>query len=340
MPKILVCGVINWDVTLFVERLPSPGEEVRVTRTIQVPGGKGANTAVAAARIMGRGEVGMIGMLGSDDVAARQLGILGDEEGVDTSCVARHGQAGSGTAYVVVDSSGEDMIMTHMAANQMMTPEIISSPKVLEAVEQSSIVIVIDPPLDVAGALVAQAKRAGKTAIWSPALLARHGLAALVEHHLGDADYIFTNEQEAVALASSSSARKERRSTGDPRQACTELSDALGGKKKVVTTVGSRGCILCRGGRVAASVPAMDLGLLGLRAVSTVGAGDAFVGAFGAFRAKGHGDLESLSLASVAAALKTTREETRGSPRYGEVMQYWADGRVRRLYENVSKETA
>ena len=76
MPKILVCGAINWDTTLFVERLQKPGEEVRATKVVSVPGGKASNTAVAAAKILGTKSVGVIGMLGIDNIAEKQIKIL------------------------------------------------------------------------------------------------------------------------------------------------------------------------------------------------------------------------------------------------------------------------
>jgi ribokinase len=314
------CGVINWDVTLFVDRLPGAGEEVRVTRSFSVPGGKGANTAVAAARVLGASRVGMIGMLGSDDVAARQIRIL-EQEGVDTSCIARHEQAGSGTAYVIVDSRGEDMILTHMAANQLMTAKLVSGQKVLSEIGRASVIVVIDPPLDVAAALVAQGK-ASKTVIWSPALLTRLGFSSL-HKHMSKADYIILNEQEARFLAGE----------GSGAQACLKLSRRLGGKK-VVTTLGSRGCVFCWSGKKAL-IPTMKLASFGLKTVSTVGAGDAFVGTFGAFRARGLDDLESLFLANIAAALKTTREETRGSPVRDEIMRYRNDARIQSLFKKI-----
>jgi len=65
MPEILVSGAINWDTTLFVERLPNPGEEVRTTKVVSVPGGKAANTAVAAAKILGTNNVGIMECSGS-----------------------------------------------------------------------------------------------------------------------------------------------------------------------------------------------------------------------------------------------------------------------------------
>ena len=84
MSKILVCGAINWDTMLFVDRFPNPGEEVHVMRVISVPGGKAANTAVAAVKILGTNNVGIIGMLGLDDIAESQIKILQNEE-IDTS---------------------------------------------------------------------------------------------------------------------------------------------------------------------------------------------------------------------------------------------------------------
>lgn len=84
MPNILVCSAINWDITVFVDRFPNPGEEVHVMRVISVPGGKAANTAVAAVKILGTNNVGIIGMLGLDDIAESQIKILQNEE-IDTS---------------------------------------------------------------------------------------------------------------------------------------------------------------------------------------------------------------------------------------------------------------
>lgn len=123
--KLLVCGVINWDVTLFVDRFPNVGEEVQVKKSIAVPGGKGGNTAVAAARILGSGKVAMIGMLGSDEVESRQIKFL-KQEGVDTTCITRHERASSGTAYLIVDSRGEDMILTHFGANGNLSENLRS----------------------------------------------------------------------------------------------------------------------------------------------------------------------------------------------------------------------
>jgi ribokinase len=178
MPKVLICGTINWDTKLFVERLPNAGQEIRVVRVASEPGGKGANTAVAAAKILGNNSVAIIGMLGVDDIADRQLRILQDQ-GVDTTLILESEKLLSGQAYVIVDKNGEIMILTYQAANLAFTGEFVESSNVLSAIEESSMVIVIDPPLDVAGALIVNSKDRGKTIIWAPVLLTNYGFSVL-----------------------------------------------------------------------------------------------------------------------------------------------------------------
>jgi ribokinase len=307
MPKVLICGAINWDTTLFVERLPNAGQEIPVIRVASEPGGKGANTAVAAAKILGNNSVATIGMLGVDDIADRQLRILQDQ-GVDTTLILESDKLLSGQAYVIVDKIGENMILTYQAANLAFTAEFIESSKVLSAIEESSMVIVIDPPLDVAAALIVNSKGRGKTVIWAPALLTNYGFSVL-EQYMGNVDYLILNQQEAKSLTS----------IHDGIQACINISNAISGK--VIVTLGHEGCILCSGGKGKRISP-FHLSLSGLNVASTAGAGDTLVGVFGAFKVKGFEDERALYLANIAAALKTTREETRASPTYEEIQRY------------------
>ena len=316
MPEILVSGAINWDTTIFVERLPNPGEEVRATKVISVPGGKAANTAVAAAKILGTNNVGIIGMLGTDDIAKNQIKIL-QNDGIDTSLIFRHDALLSGQAYVIVDSRGENMILSHQAANLAITPEDVSRPDVLSAVEKSNTIIVIDPPLDTAGSLIISARRVGKTIIWSPALLTSYGLSAM-QKFVTHVDYLILNQQEARSLTS----------MDDGVQACSKISNFLSSRNDdvvVVVTLGGEGCVLCTKGK-SMIIPPLDLASRSdLKIVSTVGAGDTFVGAFVAFKLKGFEDMKALYLANIAAALKTSREDTRGSPTFEEIKRYAYD---------------
>lgn len=311
MPKILVCGAINWDTMLFVDRFPNPGEEMRVTKVISVPGGKAANTAVAAVKILGANSVGIIGMLRVDDIADKQIKIL-QNEGVETSLIFRHEGMLSGQAYVIVDSKGEDVILTHQAANLAIRPEDVARPEVRFAIDKSSTIIVIDPPLDIAGSLIIYAGRIGKNVIWSPALLTNYGLSA-VQRYMIHVDYLILNQQEARSLTL----------MDNGVQACTKISNSLGGRS-VVVTLGDGGCVICTDGK-SMIIPPMHLASSDLKTVSTVGAGDTFVGAFGAFKLKGCEDLRALYIANIAAALKTAREETRASPSHEEIKRHVDD---------------
>ena len=311
MSEILVCGAINWDTTLFVDKFPNPGEEVHIRKIISVPGGKAANTAVAAVKILGADSVGLIGMLGVDSIAESQIKIL-QNEGIDTSLIFRNDKILSGQAYVIVDSDGENEILTHRAANLAIGPQHVGRPEVLSAIDKTNTLIIIDPPLDIAGSLILYARKANKSIIWSPALLTNYGLPAL-QRYMMDVDYLILNQQEAKTLTS----------MDDGIQACSKISTFVS-DSNVVVTLADEGCVLCRNGK-SRSIPPLDISSFDLDIVSTVGAGDTFLGGFGAFKLKGLGDTKALYLANIAAALKTTREETRASPTYEDIKRYLND---------------
>jgi ribokinase len=243
---------------------------------------------------------------------------------------------------VIVDSKGEGMILTDMAANQTMTEEFISQPSVSLSIDNANTIVVIDPPLDVASALLTRAKEHNAktitTTIWSPALLTRYGLATLQACMKDNVDYLILNEHEASYLAS-------MEWNTDAVAACRNLAKNLP-RCKVVVTLGPRGSIFCHPGEEEAgekeltllTVPTMDLASCGLKIVSTVGAGDTFVGTFAALKTKGLDDLEALFTANIAAALKTTKEETRGSPTFDEVSYYRNTRHSRSLFSSIGKK--
>jgi ribokinase len=315
-----VCGAINWDTSIFVDSFPSPGEEVKANKVISVPGGKGANVAVASARILGSG-VGIVGALGNDEIAEKQIKIL-HEERIDTSCIKHIQGTSSGQAYILVDQKGENFILTYKAANHMITAAMVSDNNTVNAIKNSKLITVIDPPLEVADALISNAKSHGKMVVWSPAMLVRHGFDSLKELLL-KTDYVIVNESESSVLSG----------VNDATKGCLALSNNLNGKK-VITTLGREGCIFCWQIKTA-RIPALDLSSLNLHVINTVGAGDAFVGSFAALKTKGFDDVEALFMANIAGSLKTTKEETRGSPRYDEIKHYLDDQRVQSLFAKI-----
>ncbi|MEM0030660.1 MAG: PfkB family carbohydrate kinase [Candidatus Nitrosocaldus sp.] len=319
----LVAGAINWDTTVFVDSFPKAGEEVRARKVISVAGGKGANTAVASARILGKDKVGLIGALGNDRIADEQIRILEDEEGVDTSYIKRFDHP-SGQAYILVDGKGENMILTYKVVNDMLKPEILDESVFKEAIDEARAVVVIDPPLDFALSLIEHARGVddgmSKRIIWAPALLARSGIDALRDG-ISKVDYLLMNESECLLLSNAS----------DVMQGFKALARL---DKRMILTRGSEGCLFYWNGKIA-SIPSIDLNAIGLKVVSTVGAGDALLGAFTALLLKGYGELEALFMANLAAALKVAREETRASPYYDELLRYVKDERVERFYTGI-----
>ncbi|MFQ5970075.1 MAG: PfkB family carbohydrate kinase [Nitrososphaerales archaeon] len=318
----MVSGAINWDTSVFIENFPHAGEELKAKKVITVPGGKGANVAVASAKILGANQVGIIGALGDDDIGDKQIKIL-HEEDVDASCIKRIQGATSGQAYTVVESKGENFILTYKAANNMITADMVNDDATVTAIKNSKLITVIDPPLEVADALITKAKNFDKMVIWSPSLLVRQGFETIKEL-LIKADYIILNESESSILSG----------INDTKKACSTLSNKIEGNR-IITTLGKEGCAFCWQTKTA-TIPALNLAELGLRVINTVGAGDAFVGTFSALIAKGFGDMEALFMANIAGSLKTTKEETRASMRYVELRKYFDDKRVQSLFAKIN----
>lgn len=299
MPSLLVCGAINWDSCFFVERLPLPGEEVKIKEISRVSGGTGANVAVAAARILGSGEVILAGALGQDELARLQLDIL-EREGIVTQQIKLLPGKESGQAYILIEESGQNVIASYLGANAMLSWEHLKDAAGLAETYQG--ILLTDPPLDVATALLSLAEQKQIPVFWDPGILIEAERERLREC-LGQADTLFLNETEAVALLD----------TSEPELILHQLRSI--GLQKAMLKLGSQGAVLLepKVGR-ASQIPALPVEKLGLKAVSTVGCGDAFVGAFAAYQVLGAEPEEALLMASAAAGLCATKPETRGSP--------------------------
>jgi ribokinase len=297
---LVCCGAINWDINLFLERLPRTGEEVPVKEIQRVSGGTAANVSVAAARILGPGRVAFIGALGSDDIAERQLAILG-EEGVDASGVLKVTDRGSGQAYITIGAGGENEIHTYFGANLSLTPRCISDSERLRLVKEAKVAVIMDPPLETAEHLAELCGADRKTVIWDPGVYAEMKFEAMAPTFCS-VDYFVLNHLEFENLLGSSA----------PRQIVTEL----GSMKRGITAIikrGREGCTLCREGTTI-HMNAVPLDRLGLKVVNTVGCGDAFIGAFAAAKVEGLDDVEALRRGCAAGSFKATRKETRGGP--------------------------
>ncbi len=302
---LTVIGAINWDISVFEERFARPGEEVPVRQVEEFSGGKGANVAVASARILGRGRVAFVGALGEDELAARQVSALRDE-GVLTDGVIEERGSRSGRAYIIVDSNGRKTIHTHFGANEMITPRDLSSEGVSRMLDRTKMMIIMDPPTRVALAIARRVKGRGAKVAYSPGVRSRDGMRSIAEM-VRLSDYVALDSHEVRNLYP---AKDELSAVERFRRAHPKLT--------LVTTLGPRGCMVAKEG-VTSTIQGVELSLLGKRAVNSTGSGDAFLGVFASYLFMGRSPLDSANWANLAGALKATRYETRGSPTRSEL---------------------
>lgn len=299
-PELLVTGALNWDINLFVKHLPKSGEEVVVERIERVPGGKGGNVSVAAARILGPRRVALLACVGRDEVGRKQLSIL-KGEGVDSTSVQVLERIESGQAYITIDGKGTNVIETHFGANAMLKQDHITNPSTQSVLGGCSMMVVIDPPLKVAGKILAEGRRLERSVLWHPGVLTRFGMKEF-ERDMQNLDYMVLNEMEAKAFTGA-------KSLGDSLVAINKAAP----KTKVLVTLGRNGAAFYDNGKLS-RVGSISLDKLGRKVVNTTGCGDAFVGAFAAYKVLGRKDAEAFKYANMAGALKAGRAETRGSP--------------------------
>ena len=302
MIDLVCCGAINWDINLFMERLPRTGEEVTVRDIQRVSGGTAANVSVAAARLLGPGRVAFIGALGCDDIAKRQLAVL-KEEGVDASGVLRAMGEESGQAYITIGAGGENEIHTYFGANLRLTPQRLSDPERVRPIREARVAVIMDPPLETAERLAELSEGDGRTVIWDPGVHTERELEALTPT-IRNVDYFVLNHLECENLLG----------TNDPGQVGARLGAVRRGIK-VLIKQGGEGCTLCgEGAGTTIHMDAVPLDRLGMDVVNTVGCGDAFIGAFAAVKVEGLDDMDALRRGCAAGAYKATRRETRGGP--------------------------
>ncbi|MDA4121519.1 MAG: carbohydrate kinase family protein [Thaumarchaeota archaeon] len=293
-------GAINWDISIFEERFARPGEEVPVRLVEEYSGGKGANVAVAAARIMGPGRVALIAALGDDEVSGMQVGGL-KAEGVSADGVAILKGRRSGKAYIVIDGEGRKTIHTHFGANEELQPGHLLGRRASEVLAKSSMVVVMDCPIGVASQAETLSAQYGARLLYSPGVRSREGLRTL-EKVIRAAHTLVVDSNELKNLCR----------TGDVPFALAKLRKRFP-DVTVVATLGQRGCVVAKGG-VTTRVEGVSLPKLGLRAVNSTGSGDAFLGVFASYVLMGRSPIEAVGWANLAGALKATRYETRGSP--------------------------
>lgn len=282
--RVCVLGSFMMDLAVCAPRRPQPGETIVGTAFDTFLGGKGFNQAVAAARA--GATTSMIGRVGDDDFGARFLDQL-RMEGIDSSHVVIDSELGTGIGAPLIEPSGENSIVIVPRANSAITPADVER-SALAITDSRVLLMQMELPADTALAAARIARSAGVTVVLNPAPAPN---PAVLDEFAGLIDVLVPNEVEARTLC---------RALGTtPSEAASELATRLG--TSVVLTLGGDGCLAVSDGSSFACgahvVPVVD----------TVGAGDAFCGALGAWLAAGAPLPEAVAHANAAGALAVTR---------------------------------
>ncbi len=291
---VVVIGSVNNDVTVMTPRLPRSGETVIGTRHFIGPGGKGANQAIAVARLGGR--VGLVAVVGTDELGVTMRAGLGDE-GVDISPVEIDGGASTGIAVITVDSDAENTIVVSPGANRLLTPDVIA--RHAAAISAATVVVAqLEVPVE---SVLAAAQACTGIFCLNPA-----PAQTLPGELLELVDVLIPNRSELSVLAG----RDEFVRNDDVAAAARSVRS----NGDTVVTLGSDGAMLVGNDSVVTfeSHP--------VEAVDPTGAGDAFCGALAYSLSRGDEIEQAVGFSVAAGALAVTRAGAQaGMPSRGDV---------------------
>lgn len=285
MIDVICFGSLNMDLVSRLDHLPQVGETIAADQLEWLPGGKGANQAVAASRLGAK--VAMVGRVGSDTFG-RQIRAVLEAESIDTSALATDPAADTGLAMVLVDPSGRNMIVTGLLANGRFSVADVDRARTL--VQGARVACLqMEMPSQVGEEIIRRAAAANCRVIFNqaPPNPIDRAVLALV-------DVLVVNEVEAQVL--SGLPVTDRRSAVTAAQ---RLKAA--GPKAVVVTLGADGAVYVEDSQ-SQHLPAPSV-----QAVDTTAAGDTFVGALAVAIASGKELAAAVHWAQLAAALATTR---------------------------------
>lgn len=284
-PKILVIGSSNMDLVIQADHFPRPGETIIGGNFSMIPGGKGANQAVAAARLGGK--VALVAQVGDDLFGQANLDNY-QREGIDIANVERHPDVPTGVALISVDKSGENTIIVASGANAEMGINNLERASML--FEWADVVLLqLEIPLEVVTEAARMAKAQGKKVILNPA-----PARALPAELLENVDIITPNETEAEFLT--------RISVSDISSAALAAARFnASGIQKVIITLGENGAFLADG-NTEEIIPTQRV-----KAVDTTAAGDTFNGALAVSLGRGESMNAAVTFALKAATLSVQR---------------------------------
>lgn len=318
-PRVGAVGSVNMDMVVRLTRHPNPGETIMGSDYTTNPGGKGANQAVAAARL--GAAVSFVGRVGNDEFGDRLKAAL-EKDGVSTAALGRS-ERPSGVAFIMVDEAGQNSIVVSPGANYDLGVEDLAAPAAAAGIGSAAVLLLqLEVPLDVTLAAAAAGRRAGALVVLNLAPARR-----LEARELADVGVLLVNEHEAVIQLGPEA-------HGQPPS--TWARELCGYAGSVVVTLGEEGAVWATrqdparpdGPVQLGAVPAFDV-----TPIDTTGAGDAFAGALAFYLARLPAEERGSSLeravrfASAAGALATTRAGAQPSmPRLAEVEGLLAGG--------------
>jgi ribokinase len=283
MNNILVVGSMNADLVVRSPRFPKPGETISGEDLQIIPGGKGANQAVAAARQ--GASVSMVGRVGNDSFGPELINNL-KRNNVDTYHVQTDSQAATGTATIIVDANGQNSIVLSPGGNGRVSPADV------EAVSFSGhklLLLQLEIPIETVLAAAQRAKQSGLRVVLNPA-----PARPLPEELISSSDFIVPNEPELSMLTDQTVNDIE-----SAEKAAKSLLER--GVQNVIVTLGANGALIVNK-QITKHVPSFEV-----EVVDTTAAGDAFIGGFASALLQNKSLEEAVRYGCACGALAATK---------------------------------
>jgi ribokinase len=307
---ITIIGSLNTDLVTLTPRVPSGGETLTATSFGTGPGGKGANQAVACARLSRLNPKGntpptsqdvtvkMVGAVGADEFGPRLISGM-KADGIDTSGIRSIEGQSTGVAVILVEeTSGENRILLSTGANHSLQPSDFLTPESLGTPLPDLIILQLEIPLETVLQILSTAQKASVNVLLNPAPAVK-----LPDHIYPAITHLIVNESEAALLTGRSVSSIEA-----PDFPMSEVTSEFlqKGVKNVIVTLGSKGAFFASVESTKGTlVPAAKV----RKVVDTTAAGDTFVGAYGVNVVRGNSDLGSVVSLACKAAGRTVEKE-------------------------------
>lgn len=305
MAKIVVVGSFNMDLVVRMPAIPRPGETLLGGVFATFPGGKGANQAVAAARL--GGEVTMIGQVGND-AFGQQLLSVAQREGIDTRFVGIDSETTTGVALITVDAQAQNSIAVASGANFTLSAADVAT-AFAELTQFDLLVMPLETPMETILTGAELAHKAGARVVLNPAP-AQHLSLGLLKN----VDVLIPNEHEAAMMSGI-----EIHSLAEAHLAAARLLSS--GPGSVIVTMGNQGALIAQ--HADTNINYTHIPAFQVEPVDTTAAGDGFVGGIAVALGEGRSLVEAARFASAAAAISVTRRGAQPSlPTRAEVDQF------------------